>query len=255
MRNFHFSVLIAIAVGVTILFTTFFPSEANQEMQGRLVDWAVILAGISMLVGIINLLRSHWQRMGFQLPEPAVEEEEPLQPPVGPDETAPEVQVNAEGEVEDVAPERKRRERKPRHKWMQKPDSAFVLIGFLVTFLVGLFLTPADMNFMNAIAAIEVPVESTLLAMVSVVLLMTAFNFFQRHHDLMGFIFIGSVLVFLILGSGLLHTIDNNAMKNLITFLNTIPLAGTRGILIGIALGSIITALRQLLGQDRAYRE
>ena len=196
MKNFHFSVLVAIAVGIFIIFTTFFPTAENQELQSRLVDWAVILAGISMLVGIINLLRSHWQRIGFNLPEPAVEEEEPLLPPEGTEETPPEVQVNEEGEVEDVAPERKRRERKPRHKWMEKPDSVFVLIGFLVTFLAGLFLTPANMNFMNAVADIVVPVESTLLAMVSVVLLMTAFNFFQRHHDLMGFVFIGSVLVF-----------------------------------------------------------
>jgi hypothetical protein len=59
----------------------------------------------------------------------------------------------------------------------------------------------------------------------------------------------------LILGSGLLHSIDSELMKDLIALLNSIPLAGTRGILIGIALGSIITALRQLLGVDRAYRE
>jgi hypothetical protein len=84
---------------------------------------------------------------------------------------------------------------------------------------------------------------------------MTAFNFFQRHHDLMGFVFIGSVLVFLILGSGLLHSLPGAGVRDLIALLNSIPLAGTRGILIGIALGSIITALRQLLGFDRAYRE
>lgn len=255
MNKFHFSVLIAVAVGIFILVTTFFPSESTAVLHARMVDWAVILAGISMLVGVINLLRAHWQRMGLKMPEHAPEEEEPVVPPQGTQEKPPEVVVNAQGEVEKVKPERKKRERKPRQKLMEKPDSAVLLIGFVVTFAAGLILTPANANFMSAIAAIEVPVESSLLAMVSVVLLMIAFNFFQRHHDLMGFVFIGSVLVFLILGSGLLHSVDSNAMKDLIALLNAIPLAGTRGILIGIALGSIITALRQLIGQDQAYRE
>lgn len=255
MKKFTLSALIAILSGIFILITTFFPSDATSELQGRMVEWAVILAGISMLVGIINLLRTHWNRMGLKLPEPTEEEEEPVLQPEEEKEKTPEVQINAEGELEDVKPERKRRERKKREKLMEKPDSAVLLIGFVVTFVAGMFLTPANPGFMNAIAAIQVPVESSLLAMVSVVLLMTAFNFFQRHHDLMGFVFIGSVLVFLILGSGLLHSIDSNLMKNLIALLNSIPLAGTRGILIGIALGSVITALRQLLGFDRAYRE
>ena len=254
MKKLTFSAIIAIVTGIFILFATFVPSQMTSVMQGRMVDWAVILAGVSMLIGIINLLRSHWQRMGLRTPEPPDEEPDNL-PPEEPQEKAPEVQVNADGELENVKPEKKRRERKKREKMMEHPDSAVLLIGFLVTFLAGLFFTPANAGFMNAIAAIQVPVESSLLAMVSVVLLMTAFNFFQRHHDLMGFLFIGSVLVFLILGSGLLHSIDSELMKDLIALLNSIPLAGTRGILIGIALGSIITALRQLLGFDRAYRE
>jgi hypothetical protein len=31
--------------------------------------------------------------------------------------------------------------------------------------------------------------------------------------------------------------------------------AGARGLLIGIALGSLVTAVRVIIGQDRAYRE
>lgn len=253
--KFHLSVIVAVLTGLFILFATFFPSDATNELQGRMVDWAVVLAGISMLIGIINLLRSHWTRMGLNLPEPEEEEEEAFVPANTQEPSQPEVQINANGEVEDVKPERQRRERKKREKLMERPDSAVLLLGFGITFLAGLFLTPANANFMTAVTAIQVPVESSLLAMVSVVLLMTAFNFFQRHHDLMGFMFVGSVLVFLILGSGLLHGIPGDGVRDLIALLNTIPLAGTRGILIGIALGSIITALRQLLGFDRAYRE
>jgi hypothetical protein len=243
-------------VGLFILVSTFISSDRTSELAARMVDWAVILAGISMLIGIINLLRAHWERMGLNLPEP-----EKGQAPEMADEEKPEqtkeVQVNAKGEVVDVKPERKRRERKrkQREKLMEKPDSFVLLIGFGITFIVGMIATPADADFMSAVAALQVPVEASLLAMVSVVLLMIAFNFFQRHHDLMGFVFLGSVLVFLVLGSGLLHTLPGDRARDLIALLNSIPLGGSRGILIGIGLGSIITALRQLLGFDRAYRE
>ena len=245
--KFHLSVMIAVLVGLFILAATFFPNLGFDALQSRMVDWVVTLAGIAMLIGIINLLRSHWKRMGLRLPEPKEQPE--------PKAETPAVRVNAQGQVEQEKPKRERRVRQKREKILQKPDSAVLLVGFVVTFIVGMILTPANMNFMSAIASIQVPVESSLLAMVSVVLLMTAFGFFHRRHDLMGFIFIGSVLVFLILGSGLLHSLDNDWMRDLIAMLNTIPLAGTRGILIGIALGSIVTALRQLFGFDRSYRE
>jgi len=235
-----FSVIIAVLTGLLILLTTFLPDLGWDAMQSRMVDWAVVLVGVSLLIGIVNLLRSHWVRMGLTMP----------------DKTEPE--ASQQGDVKPSEKEQQSRETQPvkREKIIRHPDSAVLLIAFMVTFIGGIILTPANPWYLEAVTSIQVPVESSLLAILSIVLLIIVFQFFQRHHDLMGFVFIGSVLVFLILGSGLLHSMpESRWVKDVIALLNEIPLAGTRGIVIGIALGSIVIALRQLLGLDRAYRE
>lgn len=234
------SVIIAVLTGLFILLATFLPDLGWDAMQSRMVDWAVVLVGVSLLIGIVNLLRSHWVRMGLTLPE----QTEPEAPP--------------QGNAKPTEKEQQATVAKPqkREKIMRHPESAVLLLAFVVTFVGGIILTPANPWYLQAVTSIQVPVESSLLAILSIVLLVIVFQFFQRHHDLMGFVFIGSVLVFLILGSGLLHSMpEARWVKDVIALLNEIPLAGTRGIVIGIALGSIVIALRQLLGLDRAYRE
>jgi hypothetical protein len=235
-----FSVIIAILTGLFVLAATFLPDLGWDDMQSRMVDWAVILIGVSLLIGIVNLLRSHWVRMGLNLPEKT-------EPATKPSENAK--QADKEQQTREAKPVK-------REKIIRHADSAVLLFGFAVVFIGGIILTPANNWYLQAVSSIQVPVESSLLAILSIVLLTIVFQFFQRHHDLMGFVFIGSVLVFLVLGSGLLHSMSEARwVKDVIAMLNEIPLAGTRGIVIGIALGSIVTALRQLLGFDRAYRE
>jgi hypothetical protein len=235
-----FSVIIAVVTGLFILTATFLPDLGWGAMQSRMVDWAVVLVGVSLLIGIFNLLRSHWVRMGLNLPE----KNEPETPQPGSAKPADKEQPTREAKPEQ------------REKIIRHADSAVLLFGFTVVFILGVILTPANNWYLQAVSSIQVPVESSLLAILSIVLLTIVFQFFQRHHDLMGFVFIGSVLVFLVLGSGLLHSMpEARWVKDVIALLNEIPLAGTRGIVIGIALGSIVTALRQLLGFDRAYRE
>ena len=134
--------------------------------------------------------------------------------------------------------------------------SLALLIGFFITFLVGFWLTPANLNYQQAVAGIQIPIETTLFALLSIVLLTAAFNFFKFNKTIMGIVFVGSVLIFLLLGGGFLHNLaENEWLKDIIAIINQLPLAGARGILIGLALGSIITALKQVLGIDRAYRE
>ena len=70
----------------------------------------------------------------------------------------------------------------------------------------------------------------------------------------MAIIFLVSVVFFLLLGSGVLGNLGNlPLLGDLIELLNRLPVAGARGILIGIALGSLTAGLRILLGADRPY--
>jgi hypothetical protein len=43
-------------------------------------------------------------------------------------------------------------------------------------------------------------------------------------------------------------------VKEIVSVLNRLPVAGGRGILLGIALGSLVAGLRVLMGADRPYR-
>ena len=70
----------------------------------------------------------------------------------------------------------------------------------------------------------------------------------------MAVIFLISALVFLVLLSGYLPlSSDVPVLNSALGFLNRLPLAGARGILLGVALGSLTTGLRILLGADRPY--
>ena len=224
----HLSILIAFLAALLVLVGYFFEIPGLQSLQSHLLNWAVILIGISMLIGIWNLLKTHWARLNLNFEKQTPDQKETNIP--------------------------RSKRRKPRTK--RDIYSAFLLLGFIITFLAGLILTPSSPAFQKAVAGIQVPIETTLFALLSVVLMTSAFNFFKYNHTLMGIVFIVSVILYLILGSGALHSFAENLwMKDIIAIINQLPLAGARGILIGIAIGSLVTALRQVLGTNRAYRE
>jgi hypothetical protein len=63
-----------------------------------------------------------------------------------------------------------------------------------------------------------------------------------------------SALFFLLLGSGLLAPLREVIfLGSILDLAARLPIAGGRGILIGIALGSLTAGLRVLLGADRPY--
>jgi hypothetical protein len=125
--------------------------------------------------------------------------------------------------------------------------SIILIMAFFVTLAAGIWLTPADPGFQKVVTAIQVPVETTLLAVLAISLAYACVRLLQNRKGLMPWLFILSALFFLILLSGLLGPVSQ------IPILNTIPLAGSRGILLGVALGSLVTGLRILFGSDRPY--
>ena len=92
------------------------------------------------------------------------------------------------------------------------------------------------------------------MAVLAVGLAYASFRFFQRRKGLMPVVFAISALVFLLLASGVLFMgLNTPIVNNLTLFLNRLPLAGARGILLGVALGSLTAGLRVLMGADRPY--
>jgi hypothetical protein len=129
--------------------------------------------------------------------------------------------------------------------------SIVLLLAFFITAAAGLFLTPADTNFMKVVTAIQVPVETSLMAVLAVSLAYIAFRLLQRRKSLIGILFVISFVIFLVLGSGWLGSYEKIPLIG--NLLMLIPLAGARGLLLGIGLASLMAGLRILFGADRPY--
>lgn len=141
----------------------------------------------------------------------------------------------------------------------KNPDyySVLVVVTFVLTLGFGVYeylAQPSAPQFQQAVMAVQVPIEAALMGLVVITLTFASVRLFQRRKGLMATVFVVSALVFLLLGSGLLAPLLNLAgLDGFYSLLQTLPVAGGRGILIGIALGSLTAGLRILLGADRPY--
>ena len=193
--------------GVIVLCGYFFQYPPLLALRTLLLSWAVPLAGVAMLVGIINLVSVHWQKL---------------------------VGIRKERDF----------------------YSLFLILAFLITFLTGMILTPSSPLFQKAVTAIQAPVETSLMAILSVSLAYAGLRLFQRRRSLMSFVFGISTIIFLVLQGGLFLLFGKTFFfGDFLSILQTIPLAGGRGILLGIALGTIIAGVRILISRDRPYSE
>lgn len=132
---------------------------------------------------------------------------------------------------------------------------SFVLfIAFILTLIAGIFLGPSNAGFQKLVTAVQVPIESSLMAVLAITMAFSSIKMLQRQKNWMGFIFFLSVVIFLIINSGVLaFTTDIPVISDLLSGFHQVPVAGARGILLGIALGSLATGIRVLIGSDRPY--
>ena len=133
-------------------------------------------------------------------------------------------------------------------------NSAFLLIAFIITFITGILLKPSHPTMQKIVTHIQVPIEASLMGVLAISLTVAAIRLFQRRGGWMSVLFAISALVFLVIGSGFLSASANiPVLKDVLAAVIALPIAGARGILIGVALGSLTTGLRVLLGSDRPY--
>jgi hypothetical protein len=142
----------------------------------------------------------------------------------------------------------------------QQPDTPYslVLIGaFGLTLVLGIvenILAPGGTALQQTVTSIQVPVEASLLAILAVSLVYAAFRLVRQRRDPLAILFLASAVIFLIIGSGILGSLNVPLLNALADAVNRLPVAGMRGILLGVALGSLTTGLRILMGADRPYR-
>ncbi len=203
--NRYFAPVIAISVGLLVLLGYFLPSDTLVGgIRVIFVQWAVILAGAAIIVGVLNLLSVHIKK----------------------------IQDKEKGSI----------------------YSLLLITSLFVTLILGLALGPNHSTMTNIFNVVILPVETSLMAIMAVTLIYAGIRLLRHRNDLMAILFLLTALI-VMLGAAPLPFIELPLLGNLIRpfFVNTLATSGARGILLGIALGALLTGLRVLVGADRPY--
>lgn len=131
--------------------------------------------------------------------------------------------------------------------------SAVLVVSLTATLLLVGSLGPAHPSSLWLFNYVQVPIESSLVALLAVILVYAGARMLGRRLDLSSAAFI-ITLVIVLLATGPLFGLEVPGLAEFRSWIAQVPAtAGARGILIGIALGVIATGLRILMGADRPY--
>ena len=197
-----FTAAFAIAAGLIVLLGYFFP-EQLESLRLLLLDWAVIIAGMAVLVGIFNLIAVQMEKI----------------------------------------------------RTRQKGGSygALLVVSLILTFGLGLILGPAHPYMRLAMDAIIMPVEASLMAILVVTLVYASIRLLRRRVDVMSIVFLSAALIFLIAIMPTPFGALDSLQQFILQTAGMLSRGGARGLLIGIALGTLLTGIRVLFGVDRSY--
>lgn len=197
-----FTAVFAIASGVIVLLGYFFPITQLDQLRLQLIDWAIIIAGMAVLIGIFNLVAVQMEKI---------------------------------------------RERQKGGLY-----GALLVLSLIVTFGFGLLLGPNHQIMRLAVDAVIVPVEASLMAILAVTLIYASIRLFRRRVDVTTVLFLLTAVLFLL---AIMPTPFGPIPGDWIItqFGGMLSRGGARGLLLGIALGTLLTGLRVLLGIDRPY--
>jgi hypothetical protein len=195
------STAVAIGVGLIVLVSLFIPELGG--IRTRILTWTILLAGLALLLGLVNLFQVHWRKIR--------EKKEPI-------------------------------------------NSLTLLVAMVTTFAITLWQGSSgavpNWIFFN----IQVPVETSLMALLAISLTIAAARMMQRRIETMTFIFLLTLFI-LLLGAAPLFGIELPLFTRIISpyVSNSLSVAATRGLLIGVGLGTLTTGLRIFLGADKPY--
>lgn len=197
------SVSIVIAIGLIVLLGYFIDVPILVNLRVIFLQWAVILAAIALIVGVLNLLNVHWKKINTSQPGGFY--------------------------------------------------STLLILALLATAVAVAIFRPTGSWSMWIFNNIQLPIESSLMALLAVILAYASARMLSHRLNLFSIVFIVTALIVL-LGTASLPFLDLPVLSELRGWIERIPaVAGSRGILLGVALGTIATGLRVLMGADRPY--
>jgi hypothetical protein len=136
------------------------------------------------------------------------------------------------------------------------PYSIILLVSLVITLVIGGVYGPNGTWTLWIFNYIQIPIETSLMAILAVILAYGAARLIGRRLNWFTVLFIAIALIML-LGTATLFGVQVPGLHGpdgLRSLIARIPaVAGGRGILLGVALGAIAAGLRVLMGADRPY--
>jgi hypothetical protein len=130
--------------------------------------------------------------------------------------------------------------------------SLLLILSLVVTFLFGM-IKPGQTGIV--FTTVQLPVEASLMAMLAVTLTYASIRLLRRRLNLLSVIFLVTAVLIIFATAPLpfLGTIPvlSGGVRSFIA--QVMATAGARGILLGVALGTLTTGIRILFGADRPY--
>ncbi|MEP7134950.1 MAG: hypothetical protein ABI904_08460 [Chloroflexota bacterium] len=132
---------------------------------------------------------------------------------------------------------------------------ALLVLSLIATFGLGLVFGPENQIVQLAVDAVIVPVEASLMAILAVTLVYASIRLFRRRTDVMTVIFLVVAVSFLfaVMPKPIDPVINDQISQPILWLASIFSRGGARGLLIGIALGTLLTGIRVLFGIDRPY--
>jgi hypothetical protein len=194
---------VAVITGLLTLAGYMFPQTLLGSYRDQLIEWAVIIGGFAVILGLLNVLSVHSKRV-FKLGK----------------------------------------------GWVY---SLLLLLAALATSFTPVIQGPSQRVTQQVFDIIIAPVGASLAALLVFTLTLAAFRLLRNRRSPWSLLFIGVVSLTL-LGSTPIQGIE--WLGEVRAWLIGVPgMAGIRGLLLGVALGTVITGLRILLARDRPYSE
>lgn len=134
--------------------------------------------------------------------------------------------------------------------WAGRLNSLVVLISFLAGIIVPIISEEWGKILLEDV---QTTIESALAALLFFALVYGAFRILRHKVTWTGILFVLTIEIVLL---GALPVWWVSPIRQFTDWLMAVPVnAGARGILLGIALATLVTGLRVLIGQDRSYGE
>jgi hypothetical protein len=206
--------VITFLAGVVMATQFFIHHELGKTVYNELLNWGIIVAAFALVLGIQSLLRTHVEKI-----------------------------------------------RRQRRDW---PYSVVAIASFVLMVVVGIgFGHERGTGFDWIFRHIQVPLDATMFSLLAFFIASAAFRTFRARSTEATLLLIAAIVVMLGRVPGSLIVVFqestvglwlHNVMPDVSEWIMNFPtVAGKRGIIFGVALGAIATALRIILGIERSH--